>query len=96
MNVFQETSQFKIFAMNTMEHFPKTAQGNQYDLVISDLFSKLTRAISTFETTSAHFLTIFLVHWVVPFSIPAHSSTAKGAQFLGRFFSSASGCLGLK
>lgn len=96
MKLFPATGPFEFVAMDILEPPPKTTQVNQHVLIISDAYSKLTRAIPTYMMTSAHIANLFLDHWIFPFGKPAYSLTDNGPQFVCKCLSSISGYLGLK
>lgn len=83
-------------AMDVLEPLPKTTEGNQHVLLVTDLYYKFTRAMPTSGTTSAHLANLFVNRWVDPFGIPAYLLTDNKPQFEIKFFSSLRGYLGLK
>lgn len=84
------TTEFLNFiAMNILEPFPKTMHGQHLVRIITDRYSKETRAISTLTKTSTSIAIraiLFFDHWIVPYDIPFHLLTANGTQIKSKFF----------
>lgn len=93
---FPASRPLEFIAMDILEPLPETMQGNQYVVIITDRYSKLTRAIKTSKTAAAHMANIFLDHWIVSFDISSYLLTDNGTRFRSKFFASICGYLGVK
>lgn len=59
---------------------PNILQTNQYFLVITDRFPKLTRAISASKTTASHVANLFFKLWKMPFGLFTYLSIINEPQ----------------
>lgn len=74
----------------------KTATGNQFVFIMTDLNSKLTRAVPTSKTSALHVPSIFCNHLIAAYKIPAYLLTNNGTQFVSQIFETICNYLGLK
>lgn len=58
LKMFPEICPFNFVAVNVLGPLPKTALGRQYIFVITDQYSKVTRAITTDKRTASHIASI--------------------------------------
>jgi len=65
-------------------------------IVITDRYSKLTRAIPVASITAPHVASIFVDHWVIPYGIPEQILSDNGKQFVSKFFAALCAFLGAK
>lgn len=72
--------------MKILVPFPKTKDGNQYLLLITNRYTKLKRATPATKPTAPHVAAIFLVHWTFPYGIPTYLLTYNGPQFVCKLF----------
>lgn len=86
----------EFIAIEVLRPLPRTTSGNQYAIVITDRYSKVTRAIPTSKTASTHAANIFFEHWVIPYGIPKYLLTDNGPQFTSKFFAMICSLLGVK
>ena len=96
LRLFPANGPLEFVAMDILGPLPKTKQGNQFVVVLTDRYSKLTRAIPTGKTTATTVATIFVDHWVIPYGIPNYVLTDNGPQFVAKFFASVCLALGVK
>lgn len=82
--------------MGILGPLSNTANGNQYVIVVTDCYSKLTWAIPSPKTTSTHIANIILDHWIIPHGTPFVLLTDSGTQFVSKFFVTLCGLLGGK
>lgn len=75
---------------------PKLTQGKQHVVVITDSYSKLTRASPTSKTLLTTMKNVSLNHWIVCFCIPSYLLTDNGPKFIIKFFVSICGYLDMK
>ncbi|CAN8065462.1 unnamed protein product [Agarophyton chilense] len=74
----------------------KSSDGKRFVSVITDRFTKLTRALSLGKTTATDVATGFFSHWVHPYGMPLYLLTDNGSQFVSQFFSHIGATLGIK
>lgn len=67
---------------------PKTLNGLEYVLVMSDRYSKVTIAISTSKSMEPDILCPFMDNWTKPCSILTPVLTDNGVHFVSKFFAS--------
>ena len=94
--LFPPTGPLQDVAMDLLGPLPKTRLGNQYVLVITDRFSKLTRAIPMAKTTAPFIAAVFLNNWIMPYGIPDTILTDNGSQFIAEFFKTVCHILGVR
>ena len=95
MKPFPAARPLAFVAMDPLGPLPKTAHGNQFVLVITDRFSKLTRSIALRTTTAAVVANAFLDNWVYVYGAPQYVLTDNGPQFAAKFFDSVCALLGI-
>lgn len=81
--------------MGILERLSKTKQANLFAFVMTDRFSKLTKAIPSTKniaTTVAH---IFAEHWVANYGIPSKFPAEYNTQFVPTFFVAVCGIVGV-
>ena len=83
-------------AMDLLGPLPMTKNGNQFILVITCRYSKLTRSIPMSKTTAPFIATSTLNHWILPYGIPESILTDNGSQFIAEFFKTVCYILGIK
>lgn len=86
LKLFAPTGPLDFIAMDLLGPFKKTDHGSIYVLVITDRFSKLTRAIPMKSTTAPQVADAFVEHWVIPYGMPRQLLTDNGPQFIAKFF----------
>lgn len=96
LQLFSASGPLDLGALDLPRPLSKTRQGNQYICLITDRYSKLMRAISTFKTSETHMADIFVDYWVVPFGIPTYLLMDNGPQFVGKFLTLVCGHLGVE
>lgn len=75
---------------------PKTHQANQYLCVMTDRYSKFTRAIPMSKLSCTHLANIFSDHWIIPLGIPSNFLTDDEPQAVNKFVTLVCGYLGVK
>lgn len=83
---FPSYGPLEFVALDILRQLPKITQGNQDAIVMTDKYSKLSRAGPTAKTSATQVANIFLVYWIIPFGIPSYLLTGNGPQFLSRVF----------
>lgn len=63
----------------------KTFQGSRYVLVITDHYSKQTRAMKKSMTTDSHVANLCLCDWVLIIGITTYLCTDNQEQLVGKF-----------
>lgn len=79
--------------MDLLISLPKTKWVNQHVLLMTNLYSKLTRDIQMARKTSSLVETAFIDHWVIPYGIHKYVFSDNGTQFVAKFFESSCGYL---
>lgn len=82
-------------AKDILGPLPRIADGNQYNAVITNRFSKLTRAIPTSAISWTLLANVFFENWIISFRIPSYLLTINGPQFVTTFFPSIRSYLGI-
>lgn len=75
---------------------PKTKKGNQYVVVVTERFYKMTREVPGSTKTAPHMAVIFLDCSKISYGIPCYILTDRGPQFVSRFVASVCSFLGVK
>lgn len=74
----------------------KSTHEHRLILAITDLFSKIKRAICLQSTTAPDVAMALLVHWIYPYGLPLQLLTGNRPQFVAKFFGHVCSALGLK
>ena len=96
LQLFQPTGPLEDVALDLLGPFPKTKQGYQSILVITDRFSKLCQAIPMKTTDAMDCALAFVNHWIYKYGSPARLISDNGPQFVARFFQSVCRILGVR
>lgn len=86
----------ELVAMDMLGPLPTTLNGIQFVVVLTDRYSKVTRAVSTARKTGTHIASTFMDNWIIPYVISDYMVTDNGTQFVNKFFKSLCGFLGTK
>jgi transposase InsO family protein len=87
----------ELIAMNILGSLTQTDIVNRFLLVVTDIFSKLTRAYPLANTTADVVAKTFFDGWVAAgYDIPQVLLTDNGTQFVSKFFQSFCRILGVK
>lgn len=86
MHLFRPTEPLEFVAIDILELLPRTKIGNQFVVVMTNRFSKLTEAIWTTKTTATTVATIFINDWVANYGIPSKIMTDNSPQLTSKFF----------
>ena len=73
-------------AIDLLGPFPKTKNRNQFIAVITDRYSKLTRAVPMRKTTATLMAAMFLNNWILPYGISNTIFSDNGPQFSAEFW----------
>ena len=82
--------------MDLLGPLPKTVQGNQHVLVITDRFAKLACSIPLRTTTASVVANAFLDSWVYVYGAPRYVLTDNGPQFAAKLFDAVWALLGVQ
>ena len=96
LKLFPAAGPLEFVGMDLLGPFPKSKKGYLYILVITDRFSKMTRAIPMRSTTAASVAQAFLDNWVYPYGVPSYLVTDNGPQFASKFFEAVCTMLGVQ
>lgn len=84
LHSFPTNRRLEFVVRNILGPLQKMSNGNQIVVVMEDRYSNLTKAVPTFNTTTAHIALILLDHWIIPCETHDHMLTDSGAQFIGK------------
>lgn len=70
--------------MDMLGPLPKTLNGIQVEVVVTDRYSKVVRAISTSKVTAWHIASLFMDSWIVPCGIRKHLLDDNRTQLLSK------------
>lgn len=73
-----ESGQLGFVTMDILGPLPKTLNGNQFLLVVTDRCSKLARSVHTSETAASHTASLFMGNWIIPYDIATQVLTYSG------------------
>ena len=96
MKLFPATGPLEFLAMDLLGPLPRTHQGNEYVLVITDRFTKLCRSVPLRNTKAVAIATVFLDLWVYAYGAPSYVLTDNGPQFAAKFFEAVCAMIGIK
>ena len=96
LKLFPPSRPLEFVGIDLLGPLPKTRRGNLYLLVITDRFSKWTRAIAMSETTAPDVAIRFFADWCSIFGAPLMLLSVNGPQFRARMFQSFCLALGIK
>jgi transposase InsO family protein len=95
--LFPPSAPMEFVAMDILGPLTTTTRGNRFLLVITDRFTKLTRAYPLANTTAEVVAKMFFDGWVASgYGIPQVLLTDNGSQFVAKFFQTFCKILGLK
>jgi Integrase core domain len=97
MKLFPPSAPMEFVAMDIMGPLTTTDRGNRFLLVITDRFTKLTRAYPLSTTTAEVVARTFFDGWVASgYGIPNVKLTYNGSQFVAKLFQTFCWILGVK
>ena len=96
LKLFPATGPMEFVAMDFLGPLPKSHSGKRHVLVITDRFTKLSRAIPLRDTNATTTALAFLEHWVFVYGAPTYLLTDRGANFTAKFFQAVCSSLGVK
>lgn len=86
----------KFVAIDILGPLPRTRNENQYVIVMTDKYSKLTRAMQTGKTSSSHFGNVSFDSQVVLYFTPVYVQLKHGVKFNSKMFSALGTMLDVK
>ncbi|CDF32578.1 unnamed protein product [Chondrus crispus] len=96
LKLFPARRPLEFVAMGILGPLPRSTKGNQYFLVISDRFLKMTRAIPPNSITSMTVARAFVENWIYPYGPPASLLSDNGGQFASKFFQKICQIMGIR
>jgi hypothetical protein len=95
LTLFLPQQPFEMVSIDLLGPLHETRRGNQYALVITDRFSKLSRAVPvSCDTTAPTIATAYFVHWVSHYGAPLILLSDNGPPFRAKMFKSFNMALG--
>lgn len=82
MQLFAASKPIDFAAMDIARSFPNRIRGREYILVITNPYSKLTRAIHRLKTTVTQAANLFMNHLLILYGIPANLLTGDGTRYV--------------
>ncbi|CDF38390.1 unnamed protein product [Chondrus crispus] len=96
LKLFPARRPLEFVAMGILGPLPRSTKRNQYLLVISDQFPKMTRAIPLKSITSMTVARAFVENWIYPYGPPAYLLSDNGGQFASKFFQKICQIMGIR
>ena len=96
MKLFPATGPREFLAMDLLGPLPRSHQGNEYALVITDRFTKLCRSVTLRNTKAVTVATVFLDLRVYAYGAPSYVLTDNGPQFAAKLFEAVCTMIGIK
>lgn len=87
LRLFPATIPFQDIATDLYGPLPNTAAGHEYVMVITDRFSKLTRAVPMGRVKSIDCASVLLDYWIAAYGLPDRILSDGGPQFTAKFWS---------
>ncbi len=88
LSLFPPKGPLESVSIDIFGELHRTARGNQYLLMVTDRFSKLTKSIPLKGVSAAEVATAFVNEWVFNFGPPTSLLADNGKCFTSRFFQS--------
>lgn len=85
MQLFSTREPLELLSMDIVGQFQKSVQGNQYTLVFTNCYFKLTLSIQTSSTTATHIANLPMEHWLVLYGISGYPLTNSTTLFVRIF-----------
>jgi Integrase core domain/Chromo (CHRromatin Organisation MOdifier) domain/Integrase zinc binding domain len=95
LKLFPPTCALEQVAIEISGPVPETSRGHRYILVMTDRFSKLTRAIPLKGITAAEVALAFANVWVARHGVPLFVLGDNGSQFVSKLFQRVAQLLGI-
>jgi hypothetical protein len=96
LKLFPPSAPLEFVAIDILGPLPKTKSGNRYLLIISDRFSKLTRAVPLAEINAVDVAVAFFNDWMSVYGVPLILLSDNGPQFASRLFQAACATMGVR
>lgn len=96
MQQFPPDGPNELVALDILGPLPPTSAGNVYIAVLSDRFTKLSRAIALPDVDAITIVRVFVDHWVSAYGVPECLLTDNGSSLTSKFWTRAVGLLGVK
>jgi Integrase core domain len=95
LKLFPPTCALEQVAIDILGPLPVTSRGHRYILVMTDRFSKLTRAIPLKGITAAEVALAFVEVWVASYGVLLFLLSDNGSQFVSKLFQRVAQLLGI-
>jgi transposase InsO family protein len=77
---------FCFFGIDILGPPPVTRDGNRFLFIITDRYSKLTKAVPMRKITANEVACAFFIHWIACYGVPLILLSDNGAVFVANFF----------
>ena len=96
LKLFPASAPLEYVAVDILGPLPRANSGHRFILVMTDRFSKLTRAIAMRTCTGLTVSKAFLEYWVFAYGAPTQLLTDNGSQFASDLFTFTCSHLGVR
>ena len=86
LKLFPARAPLEQVAIDILGELIKTPRGNRFLLVMTDRYTKLTKAVALKRITADTIAQAFVTHWVFSYGAPSYVLSDNGPQFTSRFF----------
>ena len=96
LKLFPANAPLEYVAVDILGPLPRASSGHRFILVMTDRFSKLTRAVAMRTCTALAVSKAFLEYWVFAYGAPTQLLTDNGSQFASGLFAFTCSHLGVR
>lgn len=96
LQLYSSCGRLVFVAMDIRGPLSRNAQDNETEMLMTDRYSMLTRAVPILMTSATQAANIFLDEGISPFCIPSYVLTDNNSQFVNKFFKTMCRYLGVK
>jgi len=86
LTLFPANAPLEYVAIDILGPLPRASSGHRFVLVMTDRFSKFSRAVPMKKITAINVAKIFLEHWIFAYGAPMNVVTDNGSQFTAQLF----------
>jgi len=86
LTLFPANSPLEYVAIDILGPLPRASSGHRFVFVMTDRFSKFSRAVLMRTITETNVAKVFLEHWIFAYGAPMNVITDNGSQFTAQIF----------